>query len=321
MKNIQNKDFIELAEYASKAPSGHNTQPWKFHLSDDTITIRPDFDVRLPVVDGNNRELFISLGCATENLCIAASQFGYAHQVIRCEEQGISIRLAKTDIAADPLYTLIKKRQTNRNVYTNRKIPGNVLESIQNVTLEPHIRFYFAEIGSPFADSLIQYIAKGNEIQMKDQAFKKELISWMRFNKRQVGQTNDGLTYQAFGSPPLPAFISKPVISMFLKPNVQNKSDLKKINSSSHLVMFTIRNNIPNAWISLGRSLQRFLLHLTQAGIANAYMNQPCEVESLAKEIQARLPIDQEFPALILRIGYAGSASCSPRKKVESVIE
>ena len=71
-------DFIQIASYASKAPSGHNTQPWKFNITDSTITVLPNLDVALPVVDRNNRELFISLGCATENLCIAAEAKGYA---------------------------------------------------------------------------------------------------------------------------------------------------------------------------------------------------------------------------------------------------
>lgn len=36
-----NTDFIQIASYASKAPSGHNTQPWKFHIADNTITVIP----------------------------------------------------------------------------------------------------------------------------------------------------------------------------------------------------------------------------------------------------------------------------------------
>lgn len=48
-------DFIQIASYASKAPSGHNTQPWKFHITDSTITVLPNLDVALPVVDRNNR--------------------------------------------------------------------------------------------------------------------------------------------------------------------------------------------------------------------------------------------------------------------------
>ena len=75
------KQFTELIEYALKAPSGHNTQPWRFRLTSKSIDIYPDFSRSLSVVDGNNRELYISLGTATENLCIAARHFGYQDSV------------------------------------------------------------------------------------------------------------------------------------------------------------------------------------------------------------------------------------------------
>lgn len=87
--------FHTIASYASKAPSGHNTQPWKFHITDSTITVLPNLDVALPVVDRNNRELFISLGCAIENLCIAASYFGYTTHIIECSIEAIILELTK----------------------------------------------------------------------------------------------------------------------------------------------------------------------------------------------------------------------------------
>ena len=72
----QNTDFLFMIEQAVKAPSGHNTQPWLFKTGETEIEIRPDFTKSLPVVDPDNRELFVSLGCAAENLCIAASHKG-----------------------------------------------------------------------------------------------------------------------------------------------------------------------------------------------------------------------------------------------------
>ena len=73
--------FIELAKllisFAILAPSGHNSQPWQFQVSNNEIIITPDYTKRLDVVDGNDRELFISLGCATENLMTAARHYGY----------------------------------------------------------------------------------------------------------------------------------------------------------------------------------------------------------------------------------------------------
>ena len=64
-------------------------------------------------------------------------------------------------------------------------------------------------------------------------------------------------------------------MNFMLTPKAQNKSDKKKIESSSLLVLFTVENSTPLDWIALGRSLQRFLLESTLLGVTNAYLNQP----------------------------------------------
>lgn len=60
-----------------KAPSGHNSQPWLFQIEENGLWIYPDMSKRLSVVDADNRELFISMGCAVENLFWAAMKCGY----------------------------------------------------------------------------------------------------------------------------------------------------------------------------------------------------------------------------------------------------
>lgn len=169
-------DFIQIASYASKAPSGHNTQPWKFHITDDTITVVPNLEVALPIVDENNRELFISLGCAVENLCIAASYFGYITHIIECSKEAIILELTKNDLRVEePLFHQIEKRQTNRNIYNGNKISDGTLQQLQSIPKENGVLFYFTEIGTPFADTITEYIMKGNEIQMADIAFVDEV--------------------------------------------------------------------------------------------------------------------------------------------------
>ena len=312
-------DFIQIASYASKAPSGHNTQPWKFHITDSTITVLPNLDVALPVVDRNNRELFISLGCAVENLCIAASYFGYTTHIIERSIEAIILELTKNDLTIeDSLFHQIEKRQTNRNIYNGNKISDGILQQLQSIPKENGIQFYFTEINTPFANTITQYIIKGNEIQMADIAFKNELLSWMRFNKKQVEATHNGLSYLVFGNPPLPRILARPIVSLFLKPNAQNKSDRKKIDSSSHFVVCTTQRDIIEEWINLGRTLQRFLLKVTEIGISYAFLNQPCEVAALAFDLREKLPVNKEHPTLIMRIGYAKQIPYSPRKKIET---
>ncbi len=66
----------ELVRYATLAPSSHNTQCWKFRLDDGAITILPDLARRCPAVDPDDHHLFVSLGCAAENLVVAAAALG-----------------------------------------------------------------------------------------------------------------------------------------------------------------------------------------------------------------------------------------------------
>jgi hypothetical protein len=320
--NRYNQDFLEMIKFATKAPSGHNTQPWKFRISEKSIEILPNFIKSLPMVDENNRELYISLGCALENLCITAQYLGYDYEIVSKDAQGITINLAKISSGIEnTLFSEIEKRQTNRSNYKNQKIPDETIRYLENIVIQPNTHIYFAKIGEEFADSLTQYILKGNEIQMTDDNFKEELISWMRFNKGEIKKTQDGLAYNAMGFPAIPRFLGRPIVGGYLKPNKQNESDLKKINSSSHLVLFTTENNTVNEWIDLGRTLEKFLLEATKLNIANAYLNPPCEIEILANEIKNTSPINQEYPTILLRIGYAEQMPYSPRISVENLIE
>lgn len=69
-----------LSRYAILAPSSHNTQPWKFRVVDGQIEVFMDEERWLRVADDDQRELPLSIGCALENLLIAAEHFGLGHE-------------------------------------------------------------------------------------------------------------------------------------------------------------------------------------------------------------------------------------------------
>ncbi|MFN2373035.1 MAG: nitroreductase family protein [Cyclonatronaceae bacterium] len=75
--------LTSLVQSATFAPSLLNTQPWKFRISEkeSLITVLPDPDRRLDWLDPDKRYLFISLGCAVENLIIAADHAGFQSSV------------------------------------------------------------------------------------------------------------------------------------------------------------------------------------------------------------------------------------------------
>lgn len=320
--NAQQNDYRKMIEYAIKAPSGHNTQPWKFKINENSIDIIPDFSKTLPVVDNDNRELFISLGCAAENLCITASTRSYHTKMTVTEKGIITIHLQKdSSIKPDVLFDEIEKRQTNRGVYNSEYIEDDLLKDCLSVVpSENGIYAYCWKYGTPEFEKIRELIVEGNTIQMDDTGFVEELKSWMRFNKKHSLKKMDGLSYNVFGAPNLPMFISKPAMGSYLNSKKQNKGDIKKIDSSSHFVILASKDNTITEWILLGRYMERFLLKTTAVGIAHTYMNQPCEVAELRPKLREVLAINKQHPQIVLRLGYAKQAAYSKRKNIEEVL-
>jgi len=134
-----------LLRYAILAPSSHNTQPWKFSHGEDEIQVFIDRTRWLKVADADQRELHISVGCALENLLIAAEHFEYGHQVTYFpepanEELVATVKLKPqgqpTPFRNPALFEAILNRQTNRKVYEERPIPQNDLQYLQNCCVE-----------------------------------------------------------------------------------------------------------------------------------------------------------------------------------------
>ena len=320
--NISPADFEFLVSKAVKAPSGHNTQPWKFRQNESAVEVYPDFDRRLPVVDPDDRELFVSLGCAVENLCLAAQTKGYKSAVSVGDKGVITVSLAEeAGVKPSPLFSQIDARQTNRSVYNGEEIALDVLKKLQSIRSEKSISVhYYARQTKQFND-IEQYVLQGNTHQMQNEAFKAELKSWMRFNKKHQDQTLDGLSYAVFGAPNVPRWMAEPIMSMAINAKAQNKADREKIASASHLVLFTTRENSRREWVSLGRTLQRFLLTTTELGIVHAYLNQPNEEVEIALEMTRTLGLAGECPTILLRIGYGRQQAYSKRRAVKDVIE
>jgi hypothetical protein len=89
----------DLVRFATLASNSHNTQPWRFRLSANGMEILPDFSRRTPIVDPDDHHMFVSLGCAAENVAIAANASSRPAEVsattLGCEGTAIRVFLGK----------------------------------------------------------------------------------------------------------------------------------------------------------------------------------------------------------------------------------
>ncbi len=68
---------------AVRAPSVHNTQPWRFVLGADSLELHADWSRRLPVLDGRGRQVLMSCGCALLNARVSLAASGRPCRVER----------------------------------------------------------------------------------------------------------------------------------------------------------------------------------------------------------------------------------------------
>ncbi len=314
----------ELIRYATLAPSGHNTQPWKFSIKENSIRIFPDFTRNLPVVDPDHRELYISLGCALENLVIAARYAGYDSEVEYFpageSEECLLVNLKRIKAAEDNiLFQAIPERHTNRREYNGQQIPTADLKKLEAVPKEKGVNSLVLTEQKTI-EQIIELVKEGNNIQMNDDAFMDELISWIRFSDAEAEKHRDGLTSRAMGRSPAPGWIGRLFMRLFVSAKSQSKADEKNIRSSSALLLVVSEKNDKKSWVDVGRSFERIALTLTALNIKNAHLNQPCEVPQLKMQLQQHLELGSAHPQLLLRIGYAEPLPHSPRRPVEEVL-
>jgi len=311
---------------AAQAPSGHNTQPWRFAVEGLKITILPDPSRRLPAVDPDDHALFISLGCALENLVVAARDEGYDAEVddagLDGESPALAVHLRRvqaTDDRASGLHAAIPERQSTRRTYDGRAIPSADLRRLEDASRQEGVGFHLFTDPERI-DPLVELVEEGNRRQFSDPAFVEELVSWIRFNPREVRNRQDGLTHAVMGLPSIPRWLGRVVMTKFVTPGSQARSAARAIRSSPAMMLFTTDRAHPRGWVNLGRSFERVALTATTLDIRQAHMNMPCEVPALREDLRRHLELGEAHPLLLLRIGYGQPMPRSPRRPLEQVL-
>lgn len=308
-----------IIRYATLAANGHNAQPWKFALLPNGIEIHPDYSRRLSAVDPADRELWISLGCALENLLIASRAMGYAPAVTYPDAfDSIHIGLAADSPQGSPLFEVIPLRQSTRTEYDGKPIAGGHLDHLEKMPLEPGISIHMKVDRSGLA-ILSDYVHQATLSQYADKPFLKELIHWLRFDKKEALASSDGLYSQCSGNPSVPRWLGQLFVNS-AKPQDLADADVKKLRSSAGALVITSASEGKADWVRTGQVYQRLALTMTSLNIKTAFLNQPIEVESVRSQLRSSLGLGAAYPQLLVRFGYANAMPRSLRRPVEHVL-
>jgi len=311
----------DLVRYATLAPNGHNTQPWRFRVRENQIHIQPDLTRRTPVVDPDDHHIFVSLGAAAENLALAAAARGRPGEAIfnAAGDGSVDFTFAQPRAPEPALFDAIARRQSTRADYDGRAVGASDLQLLANAAATPGVDLVLIT-DRPQIDRVRDLVLAGNSAQLADPAFVRELKSWIRFNPRHAMATGDGLFSAASGSPALPTWLGPTMLDMVLKPGADNDKYARQIRSSAGLAVFVSAHDDKEHWVRTGRACQRFALQATALGMKHAFTNQPVEVARLRQELAALVGLPGRRPDILMRFGYGPTLPFSARRAVDAVL-
>lgn len=314
------RDDRELVRLATLAASSHNTQPWRFRIAADAITIFPDRTRRCRVVDPDDAHLYKSLGCAAENLVHAASLQGYvATPRYDDEADAVVVTLvAEAGVVPSELSRALGTRQCTKGTYDGSEIPPDELAELQQSgTDDVRCVVLTGDEDIAAVSSLVQ---RGNLAQLRDDSFRHELLSWIRFNPRAATRTRDGLAGRVNGQPPLPTLVGRLLAPLVIKASTQVRADQQRLDSSAGVAIFLTPADTKASWVEAGRAYERFSLRADLLGIRSAFINQPIEVPELRDELEAFLG-GPGRAQLMVRFGHGPRGPFSLRRPVDEVMD
>lgn len=313
-----------LVRYAVLAPSSHNSQPWKFFVDDRSVVVAPDFSRALPKSDRNHRQLYVSLGCALENLVIAGGFYGYQSAIEYFTEADAT--MARVRFSGEPLptsrrpspalITAIVNRRTNRNKYDSRKIENVFLDELQRYSA-PGMRIdVITEDG--LKSRITPVVIDAMVEAMDDTDFRFELSNYIRPN---LTSESTGMPMYGFGMPTPPSFFAPALLRRFNMNRLSRKEDTNLLSRHTPaLIVISTESDGPNDWFEAGRAYERIAVEAETRGLKTAPSAGIIQIGNHHERLRDLLGGSYR-PQVFARMGYCEKVPRhSPRLSVAQVI-
>ncbi len=339
---------LALVRAAILAASPHNTQPWLFKVTNSGIELHIDTRRNVGALDPYLREEHIGMGCALENLLLAAPANGYAATVtlepgklepIPAEPKPqllARVELASGQRAQSELYNAIPLRHTNRGPYDPHKaISPDLLQALTGLPgddIDVKVFLFTAEADRR---KIAELSSTANDEIYSDPKVQQGSHPWVRTKWSSVQKYRDGLTIDAFGLPPIGTAIAKTVplrMLNWLGSHSETHGYVNLMLSAPVVGFIAVRDRYDREQcLKAGRIWQRTHLLATARGLAARPCNELVEMvdhERALGKPAMRVAMLNEItgdptwqPTFVFYVGYPTlKANASPRRGIEAVV-
>ena len=305
-----------LLRYAILAPSTKNSQPWAFSIQGNRIHVIADLNRGQGLADPDRRELYISLGCALENLLVAAEHFGLGHAVAYFPERRQGDLAATvtfepggvpSQARAGATVRAIRTRHNDNSVFQPVPVPEHLQDRLMACWMEHDLRVLLTD--DPHFHRWIDALTiQADRAEFADPSYRRELASW-------IGRG-------VFGEPRMLARLEQLAVTRLDLGESVARQDHAIVESAPLLGIICGSGDGHLAHLRTGQLFERIWLTATDLGLTIHPMSQTMRHAELRAAVAELLPHPHWRPQHLFRVGFSSrrGAHHTPRRPLADVL-
>lgn len=306
---------------AVRAPSLHNSQPWRWRVGDRTVQLYADRGRLLPETDPQGRELLLSCGTALHHLRVGFAALGWRAEVHRLPNPADPDHLAAIELHRhEPtgeeieLAAAIPRRRSDRRRHSSWPVPeGHVRLMAERAAAEGI--FLSATEGSA-RYHLWRAMVEAARQHEHDPAYQAELSAWSGRHAAPDGVPSTSVPAPDATPGALP---DRP----FADPELAQPAGAEGEEDETMLLILGTTSDDRMSQLRAGEATSAVLLTATALGLASCPLTEPLEITGTRETLRTRVT-GGSYPQMVLRIGWApvnaDPLPATPRRALTDVL-
>jgi nitroreductase len=323
VRRIPARTVTAMLATAARAPSVHNTQPWRFAVSTHTIDLYADPERKLSQ-DRDGREMLISCGAALFGLRLAVRGLGYLPVVHLLPDHSKSGLLAQVALGPEApaselerrMLAALPHRHTHRGAFDPGPLPAGLLPVLQHDALAEGATLALVNTAARY-EKLAALAAEATAMQGRSPGARAEIQRWSR---PPGSPARDGVPAAAFGpaGPAVPGRLPQRDFDLGRHCGLLPPPGPGEPVPAATAVLVT-RGDSQLDWLRAGQALHRVLAHAATVWVAAGLHSQALEFPVIRKLVRAQLTLPGEAQ-MLLQFGLAHSSLASARRPVSETL-
>jgi len=284
---------------ATRAPSVHNTQPWRWLVGTHSLHLFSDPSRQLPNTDPDGRDLTLSCGAALNHCVVALAAVGWRAKVNRLPNPADPNHLAAIDLSpysADSLdialAAAIPRRRTDRRHYSAWPVPVSDLALMAARAARNGVTLCQVDD----VDKLHQIAAQSVWDHMTHD-YLVELTAWSGRYASVAGVPARN-TPKSDRRAKIPGrYFAGPVLTM--PPGSSAAED------NAVVLALGTRTDDRLTQLRAGEATSVVLLTATSMGLSSCPVTEPLELADTRAAVRSAIFGDSSYPQMLLRVGWA----------------